>query len=217
MPSYSVAGVGGVAREARRLPALGVEQVECHVERHHHLRRRGEAKAARAAAQHLGVDVREVERPASGRTGRLRSACRCAPRRSARPGSPSRHLLVVNTTASSSGWAATVERQRAEGGDGVNDQPPPGGAHHSADGGRVVDHAGTGFAVDQADMADGRVGGECCGHGGGVARLGLRHRHHDRLAPGFACEADHAIGIGAGRRDQHAARRAARSCAAPPR
>ena len=120
----------------------------------------------------------------------------------ARPGRASKHLLEVNTIASTSGCAAISNGSAPKAGDPVDDHPPPRRPHRGADGGHVVDHAAAGLAVDHADMADGGIGGQRRGNRLRRGGRGLRDRQLDHRAAGLGRQADHPVGVGAGGGDE---------------
>ncbi len=123
----------------------------------------------------------------------------------AMPGTPSRHLLEVKTAASISGCADRSSGSAPNADTASTIIRRPSRAHHGADRRHVVDDAAAGLAVDHADMADRRVGLQRGGDRVGIGRRGRRHRQQHRHAAGLARQADHAVGVGAGRRDQQLA------------
>ena len=191
--------VGGVASEPRR-PPLGFVEIDRPIERRHHLRRRREARGA-GAAHALRVEVGEVERPAPGVAGRCRQPID-ARDGEADAGHAFEALVGGEHDRVHLGLGRDVERQGAERRDGIDDHAPPQPAYHRADGGDVVADAGTGFAVDGADMADRGVGGKRGGDGGRIdLPVWLDGQFHD-LPPGLAGQPHHALGVGAAHRDQ---------------
>jgi hypothetical protein len=67
-----------------------------------------------------------------------------------------------------------------------------------------VDHAAAGFGIDHADMRQGRIRGKGAGDGLWVRGFGDAHRQRDRHPARLTREADHAVGVGPGCRDQDA-------------
>ncbi len=150
----------------------------------------------------MGVNVREIERPAS-RLPRHQPVG--AGQHEGQPGDRFQAFVGGEHHGVDLRLCREIERQRAERGDRVEQQSPPGASHDRADRARIVDHARASLAVDEPDMADRRVRRQRRRDRLGVDPGAERQRqgHHD--PPGLAREPDHPIGVGAGHRHQQLA------------
>ena len=146
-----------VAREPRRLPALGERAGRA--PRRTRRRRASAACSATASSSPCTSTGRGGRAPATSSCRRQRSSASRRAMTKPMPGGPSTHLPDAAISASN-GVVRGVDRQRRERAHRVDDQPAAVARHDRGDLGQRVEDARRRLAVDQPDVGDRRVGGE---------------------------------------------------------
>ncbi len=154
MPSSKRLAVLGIASMACRQATFLLVLQQRFVQGGDHMGRRGEAPLA--GLGHVGVLVEQVHR--QGMAVALGGGqCLLLGKTKPMPGTPSRHLPEAAISASN-GTFAGINRQGAEGTHGVDDQALAVVVNDLGDLRQRIENAGAGFAVDQRDVGDARVG-----------------------------------------------------------